>query len=77
MLKVIPSLQLSGAINKGEFASISIKVFQLQGCQGLLVGFFKIKLVLKYEFKSLWKIYSGFVLMILNMFKVFGFSFLH
>jgi hypothetical protein len=53
MFKVVPSLQLSGAISKGEFASISIKVFQLQGCQGLLMGLFTIKLVLKYEFKSL------------------------
>jgi hypothetical protein len=53
MLKVVPSLQLNGVISKGEFASISINVFQFQGYQGLLMGLFTIKLVLKYEFKSL------------------------
>ncbi len=77
MFKVVLSLQLSGAISKGKFASIPIKVFQLQGHQGLLMGLFTIKFVLKYEFKSLWKFYSGFVLMVVNMFKVFGLSFLH
>ncbi len=76
MLKVVPSLQLNGVISKGEFASISINVFQFQGYQGLLMGLFTIKLVLKYEFKSLWKKFSGFVLMVVNMFKVFGLSFL-